>query len=973
MRQNLTAEELVEHFTLTPRALALLANKSGTSRLGFAVLLKLFERDLRFPESLAEVPEAAVVHIAKQVGVAPEAYWEYDLRSRNATYQRTQIREALGIREPKAADAKAVASWLAAQAAGQELAPETATAKVYERFRTLKIEPPTAERVERIVRSAFRTAEDQLFEVIADRIPAATKTIMDELLEAKADTVSLTELKADPGRPGLESLLEEIGKLSRLRAVVLPEDLFRDVPRKFLVRLKQRVAAESLHETGRHPEMVRYALVAAFCHVRRQEIIDALVDQLVQIIHRIGAKSERRVEKEMLADLRKVSGKTALLFQLAEAAVAHPDGVVKDVLYPIVSEKTLRALVKEFKAAGPAFRLKVHTVMRASYSSHYRRMVPAILAALEFRSNNDVHRPVIRGLDLLRRYADSRVHYYAEADDVPVKGIVKKDWLDLVVEKDEAGNDRVNRINYELALLKALRERLRCKEIWVVGADRYRNPDEDLPGDFEERRAEYYKALGLPQDCQALTKKLQEAMEEALGAFDQALPKNPYVRILAKGGGWISVSPLAPQVEPVNLTHIKTEVGRRWPMTGLLDVLKEADLRIGFTKHFRSAASREGLAPETLQRRLLVSLYGLGTNTGLKRVAAAIPDESYQDLVYVRRRFIHREALRNAIADVCNATFRARQLHIWGDATTACASDSKKFGSWDQNLMTEWHIRYGGRGVMIYWHVDKKSVCIYSQLKACSSSEVAAMIEGVLRHSTEMKVEKNYVDSHGQSEVAFAFCHLLGFQLMPRLKRIHAQKLYRPAPGKVDLYPNLKAVMTRPINWELIWQQYDEMVKYATALRLGTADTEAILRRFTRNNLKHPTYLALLELGKAVKTIFLCRYLSSEAMRREIHEGLNVVENWNGANSFIFFGKSGEIATNRLEDQELSVLSLHLLQVSLVYVNTLMLQQVLAEPVWLERLGEVERRALSPLIYAHVNPYGTFKLDMTERLELGAA
>jgi hypothetical protein len=75
---------------------------------------------------------------------------------------------------------------------------------------------------------------------------------------------------------------------------------------------------------------------------------------------------------------------------------------------------------------------------------------------------------------------------------------------------------------------------------------------------------------------------------------------------------------------------------------------------------------------------------------------------------------------------------------MWGHGTTACASDSKKFGAWDQNLMTEWHARYGGRGVMIYWHIDRKSACIYSQLKRCSSSEVAAMIEGVLRHCTDM-------------------------------------------------------------------------------------------------------------------------------------------------------------------------------------------------------------------------------------------
>ena len=43
---------------------------------------------------------------------------------------------------------------------------------------------------------------------------------------------------------------------------------------------------------------------------------------------------------------------------------------------------------------------------------------------------------------------------------------------------------------------------------------------------------------------------------------------------------------------------------------------------------------------------------------------------------------------------------------------------------------------------MIYWHVEKKSTCIYSQLKSCSSSEVAAMIEGVLRHCTDMQIKQ---------------------------------------------------------------------------------------------------------------------------------------------------------------------------------------------------------------------------------------
>ena len=160
------------------------------------------------------------------------------------------------------------------------------------------------------------------------------------------------------------------------------------------------------------------------------------------------------------------------------------------------------------------------------------------------------------------------------------------------------------------------------------------------------------------------------------------------------------------------------------------------------------------------------------------------------------------------------------------------------------------------------------------------------------------------------------------------------------------------------------------MVKYATALRLGTAEAESILRRFTRTNVQHPTYGALDELGKAVKTIFLCEYLGSEPLRREIHEGLNVIENWNSANGFIFYGRGGEIATNRHEDQELAMLSLHLLQNCLIYINTLMVQQVLAAPAWEGQLTAEDRRGLTPLFYAHVNPYGTFELDMAQRIPL---
>jgi TnpA family transposase len=544
-------------------------------------------------------------------------------------------------------------------------------------------------------------------------------------------------------------------------------------------------------------------------------------------------------------------------------------------------------------------------------------------------------------------------------------------WREFVVEKDSDGRDLVNRLNYEVCVLQALRERVRVREIWVMGANHYRNPDNDLPTDFSQKRDIYYEVLHQPTEADTFIEQIKEDMRKALRLLNGAMPRIlNKVKLLPNRKKPICLSPLDPQPEPHNLVNLKQEVGKRWPMTSLLDILKETALRTNFPDLLTSVASRERLPRDVLHRRLILCLYGLGTNTGFKRLPSADLSTTYSDLRYVRSRYIHKEQLRNAIAHVANAIFEVRRAEIWGEGTTACASDSKKFGASNQNLLTEWHIRYRGPGIMIYWHVERKSTCIYSQLKSCSSSEVAAMVEGLLRHCTDAEIQKNYVDTHGQSEVAFAFCHLLGFRLLPRLKDIASKKLYRPEVGNPSDYEHLQPILTKVINWDLIRNQYDEMVKYATALRLGTADTESILQRFTRNNLQHPTYQALAELGRAIKTIFLCQYLESEELRREIHEGLNVVENWNSANSFIHYGKGGEFTSNRLDDQEISMLSLHLLQISMVYINTLMVQDVLKDEVWLKRLTKEDYRGLTPLFYGHVEPYGTIQLDMTRRLAL---
>jgi hypothetical protein len=208
--------------------------------------------------------------------------------------------------------------------------------------------------------------------------------------------------------------------------------------------------------------------------------------------------------------------------------------------------------------------------------------------------------------------------------------------------------------------------------ISVVGANRWRDPDDDLPADFEDNRDVHYAALRQPLDPSAFIADLKDRLGAALSTLETAVAGGGAgcVRITnRRGEPWITVPTLDAQPEPQTLQALKQEVMRRWGMFDLLDLLKHADVFTEFTSEFTSVASREITSRSVLRRRLLLVLFALGTNMGIKHIVdgAAEAGESEATLRRARRLYVTRDNLRRAIAKLVNATLEVRQSALWGD------------------------------------------------------------------------------------------------------------------------------------------------------------------------------------------------------------------------------------------------------------------------------------------------------------------
>ncbi|XVQ16114.1 DUF4158 domain-containing protein [Spirillospora sp. CA-255316] len=282
--------------------------------------MKFSTRHGRFPRGRAEFADEVVDHVARQVKVSATELGLYEWTGRTIEYHRAQIHDHLGFRVCGVVDAEKLTQWLAAEVAHAERHPDRVREELLRHCRQERIEPPTPDRVTRIVRSALHVAEENWFAVIAalleeqvhgrvlglvdfspdDDAPDAGHAAQEYGSSPGADEEPdgesvLALIKAMPGNISLESMLRGMDKLTAIRAIGLPGDLFADVAPKVLASWRARAAVESpshLRRRARNSPAAAVTLLAALLVEREREVTDALVDLLIATVHRIGARAD---------------------------------------------------------------------------------------------------------------------------------------------------------------------------------------------------------------------------------------------------------------------------------------------------------------------------------------------------------------------------------------------------------------------------------------------------------------------------------------------------------------------------------------------------------------------------------------------------------------------------------------------------------------------------------------------------------
>ena len=475
---------------------------------------------------------------------------------------------------------------------------------------------------------------------------------------------------------------------------------------------------------------------------------------------------------------------------------------------------------------------------------------------------------------------------------------------------------------------------------------------------YEEEISDYTNLLDFPDNTDKFIEQLKRELTETASMVDKQFPDNEYVEINDEG---LVIHKHEKPFESAAQKKLDQLITERLPEKNILDILIESENWLNLHKKFGPITGFDGKVAEP-KKRFVSTLFCYGCNLGPVQTARSIKELSRKQVSWLNLRHISEQRLDKAIELVVNAYNKFPLPKIWGSGKHV-AADGTKWNLYEQNLLSEYHIRYGGYGGIGYYHVSDMYIALFSHFIPCGVYEAIYILDGLMKNESDIQPDTVHGDTQSQSTPVFALAHLLGINLMPRIRKPKSLIFYRPDPKQK--YEHIDALFGESINWSLIKTHLPDMLRIALSIKAGKITPSAILRRLGSKSVKNKLYFAFRELGRVIRTKFLLEYISDTEIRKTVQSATNKNEEFNNFAQWLMFGQGGVIAENLKFSQRKIIKYNHLVAnlVTLHNVNamTQVLNDLQDEGV---ELTDKLIAGLAPYRTKHINRLGDYLLNL---------
>lgn len=213
------------------------------------------------------------------------------------------------------------------------------------------------------------------------------------------------------------------------------------------------------------------------------------------------------------------------------------------------------------------------------------------------------------------------------------------------------------------------------------------------------------------------------------------------------------------------LKTFEAALADQMPATALLDVLADTEYWLHWTQFFGPVSGHAAKVDDPVAR-YLATVFCYGCNLGPSQTARALDTLDRRQVAWIHAHHITEEQLDTAIQHVINAYNHFALPRYWGSGRHA-AADGTKWDLYEQNLLSEYHIRYGGYGGIGYYHVSDTYIALFSHFIPCGVWEAVYILDGLLKNASDIQPDIVHADTQGQNAPVFGLAYLLGIQLMP--------------------------------------------------------------------------------------------------------------------------------------------------------------------------------------------------------------